>query len=211
MGDVWKWGAATSGNSWRTTDDIRDNWKSMMSNATVRGDISSYAGPGHWNDPDMLVVGKVGWGPDLHSSHLTPDEQYTHISLWALQAAPLLIGCDLTQLDPFTRGLLTNDEVIDIDQDPLGKAAHQIPLKMSEWIPLQLWSRPMEDGSVAVGVVNLSEQPCIYPLFFDQLALKGPQVVRDVWRQKDLGTFTDKFPSGPIPPHGVLLLRMRKA
>ncbi len=210
MGDVWKWGAATGGNSWRTTDDIRDNWKSMMNNATQRGDISSYAGPGHWNDPDMLVVGKVGWGPNLHSSHLTPDEQYTHISLWALQAAPLLIGCDLTQLDPFTRGLLTNDEVIDIDQDPLGKAA-TIGGEADHSTMIQMWTMPLEDGSLAVGLINLGNQPSGDNFVFSDFSLKGPLIVRDVWRQKDLGTFTDKFSSGQIPPHGVLLLRIRKA
>ena len=210
MGDVWKWGAATGGNSWRTTDDIRDNWKSMMTNATKRGDLAPYAGPGHWNDPDMLVVGKVGWGPNLHPSQLTPDEQYTHISLWALQAAPLLIGCDLTQLDPFTRGLLTNDEVIDIDQDPLGQAA-TMGGEADHGTMIQMWIRPLSDGSVAIGLINLSDKPSGDVVSFGDFQLKGPQIIRDVWRQKDLGTFTDKFESGPIPPHGVLLLRLRKA
>ena len=85
-----------------------------------------FAGPGHWNDPDMLVVGKVGWGPHLHPTKLTPNEQYTHITLWSLLSSPLLIGCDMTQLDDFTRGLLTNDEVIDVNQDPLGRPAGRV-------------------------------------------------------------------------------------
>ena len=212
-GDVWKWGAATGGNSWRTTDDIRDNWQSMMSNARRQADIGQYAGPGHWNDPDMLVVGKVGWGPDLHPTHLTPDEQYTHISLWALQAAPLLIGCDLTRLDPFTLGLLTNDEVIDIDQDPLGKAA--IPfspdvLRLTQKMP-EIWTRSLEDGATAVGIFNTSGVAASYEISLSELGFTGPQIIRDVWRQKDLGTFKDHFNSGKIPPHGVLLLRIRKA
>jgi len=223
MGDVWKWGAETGGNSWRTTGDIRDNWESMMANAQKQANLPPYAGPGHWNDPDMLVVGQVGWGPSLHATHLTPDEQYTHISLWCLQVAPLLIGCDLTQLDPFTLGLLTNDEVIDIDQDPLGKAGRIIQFMDrggllhtdSEAHPYEndlteIWAKEMEDGSLAIGFFNLCDKAMPCKIIWSELGLNGPQSVRDVWRQKDLGTFDQKFERGPIPPHGVLLLRLRK-
>jgi alpha-galactosidase len=209
MGDVWKWGAENGGNSWRTTGDITDNWNSMMSNAGRGDGIESYAGPGHWNDPDMLVVGKVGWGPELHSTHLTPDEQYTHISLWCLQAAPLLIGCDLTQLDPFTLGLLTNDEVIDIDQDPLGQAAHLV--KQSDQKSIQIWARKLEDGSTAVGLVNTGDAPIAGSANWGDLNLTGSQTVRDLWRQKDLGKFDGKFTSEPIPSHGVIFIRLSRA
>lgn len=215
MGDVWKWGAETGGNSWRTTDDIRDTWGSMMWNASRGKDIATYAGPGHWNDPDMLVVGKVGWGGQQHATRLTPDEQYTHISLWCLQAAPLLIGCDLTQLDPFTLGLLTNDEVIEVDQDPLGKAARKIiattmPLPETTTVPIEIWARPLGDGAMAVGLFNTGTIPLTSPVYWNLLGLKGPQAVRDLWRQKDLGTFDEKFESPTIPPHGVLLVRLTK-
>ncbi|MCE0522327.1 MAG: putative Ig domain-containing protein [Methylacidiphilales bacterium] len=209
MGDVWKWGAEAGGNLWRTTDDINDTWTSMISNAERQADLASYAGPGHWNDPDMLVVGRVGWGPQLRHTRLTPDEQYTHISLWCLQAAPLLIGCDLTRLDPFTLGLLTNDEVLDIDQDALGKAATVVE-EADHKTSIQIWAKPLEDGSLAVGLVNLSDKPSGDDLVFGDFGLKGPQIVRDLWRQKDLGTFDQEFKSGLIPPHGVLLLRLRK-
>jgi alpha-galactosidase len=211
MGNVWEWGAATGGNSWRTTGDIVDNWKRMMRNASRGDGIESYAGPGHWNDPDMLVVGQVGWGPNLHASHLTPDEQYTHISLWCLQAAPLLIGCDLTQLNPFTLGLLTNDEVIDIDQDPLGQAAHVVRPAMGGYTPVQIWARQLEDGSVAVGLFNLGAAPVDGVVNWSDLQLSGPQTVRDLWRQTDLGQFEGKFESQPIPPHGVELVRVTRA
>ena len=123
MGNVWEWGGEVGGNLWRTTGDITDSWNSMAGIGFAQDKSSKYALPGNWNDPDMLVVGKVGWGPNLHPSKLSPDEQYTHISLWALLAAPLLIGCDMTQMDPFTLNLLTNDEVLEINQDPLGKQA----------------------------------------------------------------------------------------
>jgi alpha-galactosidase len=208
MGEVWKWGSQAGGNSWRTTGDIRDNWDSMMGNAARGRDIGSYAGPGHWNDPDMLVVGQVGWGPHLHASGLTPDEQYTHITLWCLQAAPLLIGCDLTQLDAFTLGLLTNDEVIDVDQDALGKAAHLVLPPLAGQTPIQIWARPLEDGSIAVGLVNTGEVAVTAALNWSDLQLRGPRIVRDLWRQKDLGAFDGKF-TGEVAPHGVLFLRIR--
>ena len=208
MGDVWKWGAPAGGNSWRTTGDIRDNWDSMMGNAARGRDIAAYAGPGHWNDPDMLVVGQVGWGPHLHATQLTPDEQYTHISLWCLQAAPLLIGCDLTQLDAFTLGLLTNDEVIDVDQDALGQAAHLVRPPLAGYTPIQIWARALEDGSMAVGLVNTGAVTVPATLNWSDLQITGPRIVRDLWRQKDLGTFDGKF-TGNVPAHGVLLVRLR--
>jgi alpha-galactosidase len=208
-GDVWKWGAETGGNSWRTTGDIRDSWESMMNNAKRSDGLEIYAGPGHWNDPDMLVVGKVGWGPHLHSTALTPDEQYTHISLWCLQAAPLLIGCDLTQLDPFTLGLLSNDEVIDIDQDPLGQAAHVVHPQVAGDSPIQIWARALEDGSMAVGLINKSTSLSPASVNWSDLQLTGPHTVRDLWRQKDLGTFDKKFDT-EVPAHGVVLIRISK-
>ncbi len=126
MGDVWKWGAEVGGNCWRTTGDITDAWGSMSGIGFGQAGHEPYAGPGHWNDPDMLVVGKVGWGPSLHPTRLKPDEQVTHITLWSLLAAPLLIGCDMSQMDDFTLALLTNDEVLDVNQDPLGKQAGRV-------------------------------------------------------------------------------------
>ena len=102
MGNVWEWGTEVGGNCWRTTGDITDTWTSMSKIGFNQAGHEKYAGAGHWNDPDMLVVGLVGWGPQLHPTHLTPDEQYTHISLWSLLSAPLLIGCDLSKLDDFT-------------------------------------------------------------------------------------------------------------
>jgi alpha-galactosidase len=101
-GKVWEWGAEVGGNCWRTTGDIADTWQSMSKIGFGQAGHEKYAGPGHWNDPDMLVVGLVGWGPQLHTTNLSPDEQYTHISLWSLLSAPLLIGCDLGKLDDFT-------------------------------------------------------------------------------------------------------------
>ncbi|RZM05718.1 MAG: alpha-galactosidase, partial [Pedobacter sp.] len=120
MSDVWKWGDSVGGECWRTTNDITDTWTSVKNIALAQDKAAPYARPGNFNDPDMLVLGTVGWG-NPHPSKLKPDEQYLHFSLWSLFAAPLLIGCDMEKLDAFTLNLLTNDEVIAVNQDPLGK------------------------------------------------------------------------------------------
>ncbi|HEY1788484.1 MAG TPA: NPCBM/NEW2 domain-containing protein, partial [Verrucomicrobiae bacterium] len=152
MNDVWKWGGSVNGNSWRTTGDINDSWGSMSQIGFNQDKTAPYAKPGNWNDPDMLVVGKVGWG-NLHPTRLTPNEQYTHISLWCLLSAPLLIGCDMTQLDAFTLNLLENDEVIAIDQDPLGKEATTV----AKTDDTRVYAKTLADGSMAVGLFNLGE------------------------------------------------------
>ena len=203
MGDVWKWGEASGGNSWRTTDDITDTWKSMSSNGFGQAGEESWAGPGHFNDPDMLVVGKVGWGPQLHATRLTPSEQYTHISLWCLMDSPLLIGCDMTQFDPFTLSLLTNDEVIDVNQDPLGKQAAPV----SRVGQCEVWSKVLEDGSRAVGLFNRSRMEASVAAKWSDLGVTGKQTVRDLWRQKDLGEFADDF-TATVSPHGVVLVKV---
>jgi alpha-galactosidase len=151
----------------------------------------------------MLVVGNVGWGPRLHPTHLTPNEQYTHISLWCLLASPLLIGCDMTKLDDFTLSLLSNDEVLAVDQDPLAQQASRV----AEDGLQQVWAKDMEDGSKAVGLFNLSPGDARVVAKWSELGLTGKQRVRDLWRQKDLGEFTDQF-EATVPPHGVVLVRM---
>ena len=151
---VWQWGADVDANLWRTTGDITDTWASVLRiGFNLQRGLAAYAGPGHWNDPDMLVIGKVGWGEGLRESRLSADEQYSHLSLWALLAAPMIIGCDLAQPDRFTLNLLCNHEVIAIDQDPLGQAADCV----WEQDGLQVWTRPLADGSFAAGLFNLSE------------------------------------------------------
>ena len=202
-GEVWKWGAQIGGNSWRTTGDINDSWNSMAGIGFRQNGHEQYAGPGHFNDPDMLVVGKVGWGPSLHATHLTPNEQYTHISLWCLLTSPLLIGCDMTQLDDFTKNLLSNDEVLEVDQDPLGHQAARITKDGD----LEVWAKDMEDGSKAVGLFNRGYSATPVTIKWSDLGLTGQQKVRDLWRQQDLGTFPDAFTS-PVPRHGVVLVRI---
>ncbi|MFZ4400554.1 MAG: putative Ig domain-containing protein [Bacteroidales bacterium] len=203
MGEVWKWGATVDANSWRTTDDINDSWESMAGIGFSQDKCSAYTEPGRWNDPDMLVVGKLGWGPDLHNTRLTPNEQYTHISLWALLSSPLLIGCDLSQLDDFTLNLLTNDEVIAVNQDPLGKQAVRL-IKTPDY---QVWGKQMHDGSLALGIFNLSKEFKKITIKWDEINIKGNKKIRDIWRQKDLGNFMNLY-SCKLSSHAVNLIRI---
>jgi alpha-galactosidase len=205
MGDVWEWGAEVGGNCWRTTGDITDDWTSMETIGFGQAGHEKYAGPGHWNDPDMLVVGKVGWGPQLHPTRLSPNEQYTHISLWALLAAPLLIGCDMTQLDEFTYSLLTNDEVLDINQDVLGKQASRIMQTGN----LEIWAKDLEDGSKAIGLFNRGMFPDSITVNWNDLGINENYVIRDVWSQKDIGKTKVKY-TASIPSHGVKLIKVYK-
>lgn len=202
MGKVWEWGETVGGDSWRTTGDITDTWKSMSDIGFSQVENAKYAKPSNWNDPDMLVVGWVGWGPRLHPTRLTPDEQYTHISLWCLLSSPLLIGCDLTRLDDFTLNLLTNDEVIALNQDPLGKQATPI-IKQGNF---QVWMKELEDGTKAIGIFNLGEETEKYQLNFSEINLSSKLKLRDLWRQKNLGESKDKFET-LIPSHGVVLIK----
>ena len=202
MGKVWEWGEAAGGQCWRTTGDITDTWGSMSGIGFNQVGHEAFAGPGHWNDPDMLVVGSVGWG-HLHPSRLTPSEQYTHISLWCLLCSPLLIGCDMTQLDDFTLSLLTNDEVLEVSQDPLGKQAGRVSKEGN----LEVWAKKMEDGSLAVGLFNRGVMASRVAAKWSDLGLSGKQRVRDLWRQQDIGVFENQFEAN-VPRHGVVFIRV---
>ena len=203
LGQADKW--AELAQFWRTTGDITDTWWSMSGIGFAQDPWKKFAGPGHWNDPDMLVVGHVGWGKP-RPTYLTPNEQYTHISLWCLLSAPLLLGCDLSQADEFTLNLLNNDEVLEVDQDPFGSAAGRISSKDG----MEVWAKDMEDGSKAVGLFNRTLFPAKVSVKWSDLGLTGPQKVRDLWRQKDLGISKDQF-EAVIPRHGCMLIRIRPA
>jgi alpha-galactosidase len=151
----------------------------------------------------MLVVGRVGWGPTLHPSKLTKNEQILHISLWSLLAAPMLIGCDMTQLDQFTLDLLTNDEVLDVHQDSLGKQAGR---KAREGM-FEVWARPLADGTLAVGLFNRFVSGAEVTANWADLGLSGPQPVRDLWQKKDLGAFDGSF-KAHVPAHGAVLVKI---
>lgn len=206
MGDVFKWGGKVGGNVWRTTGDITDTWASMSGIGFDHSRRSPYAGPGGWNDPDMLVVGYLGWGPSPRPTRLTPNEQITHITLWSMLAAPFLIGCDLTRLDPFTKAILCNHEVIEIDQDPLGQAATR---KLATKDGLEVWSRPLWDGSTAVALFNRTPSKAKVTADWKVLGLTGSRRVMDVWQMKWIGSKEGSL-SADVPAHGAMLFKIEK-
>lgn len=201
-------------NMYRTGPDIRDSWLGLYQCTFQLDKWGPYGGPGHWNDPDMMILGNVTTGTAMHPTRLTPNEQYSHISLFALLSSPLLIGCPIDQLDAFTLNLLTNDEVIAINQDPLGASARLI----ADEGGIQTWLKKMEDGSYAIGFFNTdnfgkspasyfrwgTEKPKNYKIELSKLGLKGDWKVRDVWRQKNVHMVKGTF-NTMIPYHGVSL------
>lgn len=218
-GNVRDWGREVGANSWRVSSDVVDSWLETVEGWRIpvseigfdrfrEAERHGYsgpelAGPGHYNDRDMLVIGQVGWGHKQHPTNLTPNEQYSHISMWCLAASPLIIGCDLTKLDPFTTSLLSNDEVLEVNQDPLGKQA----VRVSKQGDFEVWAKDMEDGSKAVGLFNRGYLPSQVSVTWKDLGIAGKQKVRDLWRQKDRGSFSDAF-AAQVPRHGVVLVKI---
>ncbi|HBM81920.1 MAG: glycoside hydrolase family 27 protein [Clostridiales bacterium] len=203
--DAVQW--AGLANCWRTTGDITDTWESMSRIGFSQDRWTPYSMPGHWNDPDMLVVGKLGWG-DVRENRLTHDEQVTHITLWALLAAPLLIGCDLTQLDDFTLRLLCNDEVLSISQDMLGRQAHclrEIRETDDDGNVVHhssVYVRKLYSGNIAVGLFNRSEKSDTVSFTWKDLKINGRKRLRNVWANEDIGNFDKEFAIG-VPAHGA--------
>ncbi|KAF0096036.1 MAG: alpha-galactosidase [Puniceicoccaceae bacterium 5H] len=192
-------------NCWRTTADIEDTWQSVKEIGFNQDRWSSFAGPGHWNDPDMLVIGSVGWGDSVRPTRLTREEQCTHFGLWCLLSAPLLLGCDLLELDAFTLRLLTNEEVIAINQDALGRQA----VRVGGGAETAVLAKPLADGGLAIGLFNLGEQPRPVTLCWDDLLIQGPRSVRDLWSRQDEGVYDLEF-AVTLPPHGMKLVRLSK-
>lgn len=217
--NVWNWAPEAGGNLWRTTRDITDEWNVVTAIGFFQDVCAGATAPGKVNDPDMLVVGKLGqgWGEKVHDSYLTADEQYSHISLWCILSAPLLIGCDMVNIDDFTLNLLTNSEVIAVDQDPLVAPAKKLMTDNG-----QIWYKELHDGSYAVGFFhvdpyfilwNQDEAESIqmkdyaFDLNLNQLGITGKAVVRDLWRQKDLGEVNGNFQT-QVPYHGVTFVKI---
>jgi alpha-galactosidase len=193
---VWRWGASVGGNLWRSTGDVSDNYWAMSNIGFSQSGLEKFAGPGHWNDPDMLEVGNGGMSEDAYR---------TQMSLWSILAAPLMAGNDLTKMTPYTIELLTNPEVIAVDQDPLGKQGYRV----AEEGPLEVWMKPMADGSKVVGLFNRQTTTDPMTVNFDEIGIHGEATIRDLWQHKDLGTFKDKY-SAYVPGQGVVLVRIRE-
>jgi alpha-galactosidase len=213
MGDVWKWGREAGGQCWRTTGDLGmekdDRLPGFFRIGLKNAQHYEYARPGAWNDPDYILIGYIGnarkTDEPAKMTALTPDEQYAYMSMWALMAAPLVYSGDMSRLDEFTLNVLCNAEVIDVDQDPLGKQARIVRQSEEELV----LAKPMEDGSVAVGLFNLGETEKPVGVKWEELGIKGKPRVRDVWRQKDLGAFADGY-AVPVARHGVRMVRVTR-
>ncbi len=192
---VEQWGPNMDGNLWRTTGDISDNWKSMSHiGFDLQLNLADYSGPGHWNDPDMLEVGNGG---------MTDTEYRTHMSLWSLLAAPLLAGNDLRSIPPDIMRILTNREVIAVDQDPLGKQAKRVAKDGD----LEVWARPLHDEAYAVGLFNRGESAAKVAARWSDVGFSGKGKVRDLWAHADLGSIADGY-SANVPSHGVVMIRV---
>jgi len=211
MDRVWEWGKEVGGHSWRTAGDLGGSFEKIGEalfrdgfDVYAKNELHKYGGPGAWNDPDYLLLGYLSnWKGQTVPTPLTPNDQYTHVSLWSLVAAPLIFSGDITRLDDFTLGLLTNDEVIDVDQDPLGKPGRRLTKAGN----LEVWARDLEDGSLAVGLFNRGESLSVITAAWADLGLQGKRRVRDLWRQKDVGVFEGMFEAA-VGRHGVVLVRM---
>jgi len=200
--DVWKWGASTGGNLWRTTGDIDDTYRRMAEIGFGQAGLAKYASRdqngGHWNDPDMLEIGNGG---------MTEDEYRTHMSLWALLAAPLLAGNDLSRMSPASLAILTNHDAIAIDQDALGQGGDRV----SQEGTAEVWSRPLSSGAVAIGLFNRSADAQPVTVSLADAKVPSGAKLHDIWANRDVAadvTTNGGSYTASVPGHGVVLLRV---
>jgi alpha-galactosidase len=207
MGNVWEWGESVGGHCWRTAGDLGLELDRFFDVALKNAEHRAYSGPGSWNDPDYIQIGQIG---DARNGGLpapcamTENEQYAYMSLWALMASPIFFSGDMRMLDSFTLNVLCNPEVIAVDQDPLGQSASVAMLSDETFIMV----KDLEDGGKAVGLFNRGEFPVDLTATWSVVGVKGARQVRDLWRQKELGTFKDEFPCR-VGRHGVVLVAIR--
>ena len=209
MGDVWEWGAEVGGQSWRTAGDLGFELNRVFEVALKNAEHRAWNGPGAWNDPDYIQIGHIGNARGMGEPvpcPLGPNEQYAFMSLWCLMAAPLFYSGDMASLDPFTLNVLCNPELIAINQDPLGQCARVIDLNEETFLML----KDLADGSKALGFFNRGEFPTRITAEWSALGLAGPQSLRDLWRQQDLGRFRDRYTT-EVPRRGCVVLRVGSA
>ncbi len=210
----WLWGARAGGQLWRTTGDIGDSWYNVIAKwggilygidsigfEQQRG-LESFAGPGHWNDTDMLVIGLRGKSREITGPGCTDNEYRTHFSLWCMLAAPLMIGCDVRNMDVATCEILTNREAIDLDQDSLGMQGY----RASRNGLCEIWKKPLSDGHLGVGIFNRGDRIQTVASHWSDLEISGGYRIRDLWAHSDLGNYDSVF-SSEVEPHSCVLLR----
>jgi len=194
--DVGRWGKYVGGSLWRTGPDIENSWQSVSTIGFSQTKWTQFAGPGHWNDPDMLEIG---------NGALTLEEERTHMTLWSMLAAPLILGNDLRHITPETLSVLTNREIIAIDQDRLGKQGYRLYADGG----IEVWKRNLINGDIAFAVFNRNDQNRQYTLSFAKIGLLEPQAsFRDLWRQTLLHSSGGVMKLN-VPAHGVVVFRVR--
>jgi len=206
--EVWKWGGEIGGHCWRTSGDLGFELDRIFDVAIKNSEHRQYSKPGEWNDPDYIQIGWIGNANKMGTPELSPmpaSMQYAYMSLWCLMAAPLIYSGDMSKLDEQTINVLCNPEVIDIDQDPLGECGFVIQKDKDQFLMV----KNLSDGSKAVGLFNRGKAAANLTLDWSTLQISGKYMVRDLWRQKDLGVFTEKI-SSQIPPQGVVLVKISK-
>ncbi|WP_414000322.1 putative Ig domain-containing protein [Flavobacterium sp. W1B] len=207
MGNVWEWGDESGGQLWRTEQDVHDTWPSVRNAFKKLSDKAAYVKPGNWNDPDILQIGAVGAQSSGKAGRngLTFEEQRTVMSMWCMLSAPLLIGANMELMDDATLSLLTNEEIIAVNQDALGRAGSLVKTIENT----EFWTKQMEDGSLVVGLLNLSNETRSVKFPFSVLQLEGSQKLRNLWAKSDLGTFNNEYET-TIPAHGIVMLQIEK-
>jgi alpha-galactosidase len=203
----WLWAAGVGGQLWRTTFDVRDSWGSMAAILDINSALSAYARPGHWNDPDMLIVGLRGnKGPagDLGGNGCTDIEYQTNMSLWSMMAAPLIATNDIRNMNDVVKSILLNQEVIAINQDVLGKQA----VRVNPSAALNVFIKPLSDGDIAIAILNRDKYEQKIELNLQSLGLTDTYIFRDLWAHKTVGTGT-KW-KGTLLSHETKVLRLRK-
>ena len=208
LGEVQKWGREAGANCWRSWQDLKDTWPWMeiaFAGYVPNLEFHKYVGPGFWADPDMMIVGLQRSFGSTHPTFITPNEQYTHVSLWCMIGSPLLIGTDLTKLDDFTKNLLMNREVIAISQDTLGSVARRAVHDDLH----SVWTRPLANGDQAIAVVNRYPATRTFDVDLKALGLDDEYTVRDCWRQVGEGVVSGQYTT-EIPPHATKLIRLTR-
>jgi alpha-galactosidase len=206
--EVWNWGAQVGGHMWRTTGDIEDSWECVVQlGFRKQKDLYPWGHPNGWNDPDMLIVGMRNRG-NVAKEGCTDDEYRSHFGLWCMQAAPLMIGCDVRDMDDVTKDILMNRELIAINQDPLGVQARCLGGHRR----CEVWTKPLENGDIVVGFFNLhdkSQQEKV-PVAWEQLHLhdRRPCSIKDLWTGEDLGTHTRIYNTGKLAIHECHIIRI---
>jgi alpha-galactosidase len=211
MGDVWKWGREVGGNSWRTTGDLGANTQelsaAMFNIGFFQEQIREHSGPDGWNDPDYLLFGNIyDWkNRKVTPSPYSPSEHYTCMTLWCMMSAPLIFSGEITTLDEFTKNILCNAEVIDVNQDRLGKPGYSILNRDF----IEIWKKELHDGTTAIAIFNKRPMKATVTTDWKALGYDGNYHIRDLWRQKDLGQ-TAKVASFEIPSHGCVMLKLKR-